>query len=155
MATNLNPRERLAGWRLYPRCAWVLLALNLLVPASAWVPADWAGVRAIFGVLGCFAGGMLIGAAGAIWQRTEATEPAVYPALIGAAEHDRAALIGWRIHPGAARILLVCAIGGMTGLAYIPKEWLAVRAAALVLGGFAAGALAARDAAIWQRSGDK
>lgn len=155
MAANPNPRERLAGWRLYPRCAGVLLALNLLVPASAWLPADWAGVRAIFHILGCFAGGMLIAAAGAIWQRTEATEPVVYPATVGAAEQDRAALMGWRIHPSAARILLVFAIGGLAGLAYVPKEWLVIRAAAMVLGGFAAGALAARDAAIWQSSGGK
>lgn len=156
MAVNQNPREALAGWHLYPRAGWTLLALNLLVPAAAWLPVDWAGLRAFLMPLGCFAGGMLIASRGAIWQRTDESLSAAYPEAASTMQtvtgEAREALTGWRTHPAAARILLVLALGGMVVFACGPKEWLAVRAAALVLACFAAGALAARDAAIWQRT---
>jgi hypothetical protein len=159
MAPNQNPRESLAGWHLHPRCAWPVLVLTFLIPTASWLPGEWGMLRAVCLVLGCFAVGVLIANRGAIWQRTAATEPTVYPVTSpmpdSKADEPRAALIGWRIHPAAARILLVCAIGGLGGLAFVPKGWVVLREVCVVFGSFAAGALAARDAVIWQRAGDK
>lgn len=101
----------------------------------------------------------MIAARGAIWQRTDESQSAVYLETGSAAQTvagaAREALTGWRTHPAVARILLVLAIGGMAVFAYGPKEWLALRATTVVLGSFAAGALAAKDAAIWQRTRSK
>lgn len=154
MGRTENPREMLAGWRLHAKAAWVLFVLSLGIPVSAWLPEQWAVLRTILRVVGPFAGGMLIASRAAIWQRTS-DESGVSLVNDTAPQAHRTALLGWRMYPGAARVVLVVAIGGMTWLAYGPKEWGVLRTAALVLGGFAAGILAARDAAIWERAGER
>jgi hypothetical protein len=138
----------LSGWRLHHRAVWVLLALNLGVPMSSWLPGDWAVTRAMLQVVGCLAGGMLLASAGALWQRVDASVSEPDMPNDGA----RVALSGWRHHPQAARVLLVLLVGGVTALTLLPHTWVVLRGAALVLGTFAAGALAAREAAIWERT---
>lgn len=151
MGATVNPRKMLAGWRLHPHAAGVLLALNLGVPTAAWLPSDWAATRAVLQVAGCFAGGMLLASSGALWQRVEASSDALVMPDRGA----RVALTGWRQHPQAVRLLLALLVGGVSALAWSPKAWEVLHSAALVVGTFAAGGLAARVAAIWERTTEK
>lgn len=148
MGATVNPREMLAGWRLHPHAAGVLLALNLGVPAASWLPSDWAATRAVLQVAGCFAGGMLLASSGALWQRVEASSDESVMPDRGA----RVALTGWRQHPQAVRLLLALLVVGVSALAWLPKTWVVLYGTALVVGTFAAGGLAARVAAIWERT---
>lgn len=144
---NCNPREVLVGWRLQRRTVWVLLALYLCLPASAWLPGDWMTARALLAIVGCVAGGLLIASRAAVWQRINGA-PQELDTPEGAACMT---LTGWRYHLHAASVLLALLAGGLIGMAWFPKEWVVWRGAAFVLGTIAAGVLAARDAAIWER----
>ncbi|KWA84058.1 hypothetical protein WL29_22080 [Burkholderia ubonensis] len=66
--------------------------------------------------------------------------------------NPRSALEGWRHHPKAARILLGLMTLGLFAGILLPKEWEAVRMAFYTVGVFCAGMVAAREAAIWQRT---
>ena len=149
---NTNPREALAGWRLHESTAWVLLALAMGVGIASWLPKEWTVVRTLLQCVGCFAGGLIIAGKGAIWQRTE-TQAASGCAEDQGAGTERESLNGWRYHPAAARVMLALVLVGVGGIAWVPKDWELLRAVMQVVGVFAGGMLAARDAAIWQRSG--
>lgn len=148
---SANPREQLNGWSIHSSVAWVLLVLAMGVPAAAWMPGDWTVVRGVLQFVGCLAGGMLFANKGAIWQRVGSVSDCGY--AVGPGErNERQALSDWRLHPKAARILLALLVVGVGGMAWVPKDWVVLRAAMQVLGLFAAGMMAARDAAIWQRT---
>lgn len=152
MALNQNPREVLTGWTLHPAAANVLLLLlSVGLGASAWLPRDWLFARALGHIVGGVACGMIVASRGALWQRMATTgEMPVMPKA-----RARVALTGWRCHPHAARVLLALVVVGSCGQAWLPKGWAALHAVALVIGTFAAGMLAARDAAIWERDEPK
>lgn len=67
---ELPDREAIRGWRLHPVAAKILLTLMLAgIVASAWLPADWAQLKAGLQFIGAFAAGMLVSRQAAIWQR--------------------------------------------------------------------------------------
>ncbi|KVP75129.1 hypothetical protein WJ96_05040 [Burkholderia ubonensis] len=66
--------------------------------------------------------------------------------------NPRSALEGWRHHPKATRVLLGLMLLGLGAGILLPKAWEVVRMAGYTIGMFCAGMLAAREAAIWQRT---
>jgi hypothetical protein len=93
---------------------------------------------------------MLLASSGALWQRVEASSDESVMPDRGA----RVALTGWRQHPQAVRLLLALLVVGVSALAWLPKTWVVLYGTALVVGTFAAGGLAARVAAIWERTSE-
>lgn len=66
--------------------------------------------------------------------------------------NPRSVLEAWQYHPKASRILRGLMAVGLLAAVLLPKEWEAARMVPYTIGIFCAGLLAARVAAIWQRT---
>jgi len=145
---NQPPREALTGWRLHDAAGWALLAVAVGGTAAAWMPAEWKLMRALLQEFGCFASGMIIAAKGAIWQRTGRKADS---GTTKVSQSHREPLTGWRHHPDAVGILLGALLVGVGGMTLVPADYPALRTVMQLFGMLAAGMLASKDAAVWQR----
>lgn len=140
-----SPRQGLQGWRIKPKCSIGLLLLAAGIPVSAWLPVEWPGIVVALNVLGAFAAGMLLASVGAFWQ------PAEQSPLLGATSFD-GLITDWQLQVSVVRIVLVVLVGGIVGSAWIPQDFHILRTLMYLCGTVSAGILAAKDAAIWEKT---